>query len=96
MFIDGGDSVGLPLTALGPGALLSIAILLLLFGRLVTRRELDDIKEDRDKWRETAQELSGQVAELLEHSRTTDAFIRSLPHPLYGQRPPQHASEADL
>lgn len=61
---------------------------LLFTGRLVTRREADDIRHDRDEWRaahrisETARQvLSDQGQELLEHARTTDAFIRSLPHP---------------
>ena len=52
------------------------------------QRELDDISHDRSEWRaahrisEAARaEAVGQVHELLEHARTTDAFIRSLPHP---------------
>lgn len=51
-------------------------------------RELEDISHDRGEWRtahrisETARlEAVGQVHELLEHARTTDAFIRSLPTP---------------
>jgi hypothetical protein len=51
-------------------------------------RELEDIKHDRGEWRaahrisEAARaEAVGQVKELLEHARTTDAFIRALPHP---------------
>jgi hypothetical protein len=54
-------------------------------GRLATRREIDDIMHDRDEWRaahrisETARQvLSDQVDELLEHSRTTTAIVRSL------------------
>lgn len=51
-------------------------------------RELEDISHDRSEWRaahrisEAARaETVSQVQELLEHARTTDAFIRSLPHP---------------
>lgn len=51
-------------------------------------REIEDIAHDRGEWRtahrisETARaEAVGQVQELLEHARTTDAFIRSLPTP---------------
>lgn len=51
-------------------------------------REVEDIAHDRGEWRaahrisETARaEAVGQVQELLEHARTTDAFIRSLPTP---------------
>lgn len=57
-------------------------------GRLVPRRTYEDIIHDRDEWRaaqrisETARQVAAdQVDELLEHARTTDAFIRSLPHP---------------
>lgn len=51
-------------------------------------RVLEDIAHDRDEWRaahrisETARQVAAdQVAELLEHARTTDAFIRALPNP---------------
>jgi len=51
-------------------------------------REVADIAHDRDEWRaahrisETARQVAAdQVAELLEHARTTDKFIRSLPYP---------------
>jgi hypothetical protein len=51
-------------------------------------RQIEDIGHDRDEWRaahrisETARvEGNNQVGELLEHARTTDSFIRSLPHP---------------
>ena len=57
-------------------------------GRLFTRAQFDDVMHDRDEWRaahrisETARQVGqDQVAELLEHARTTDAFIRALPHP---------------
>lgn len=51
-------------------------------------RQIEDISHDRSEWR-TAHRISetaradgvGQVSELLEHARTTDAFIRSMPHP---------------
>lgn len=51
-------------------------------------REVADIVHDRNEWRaahrisETARQVAAdQVDELLEHARTTDAFIRALPHP---------------
>lgn len=51
-------------------------------------REMTDLQHDRNEWRtahrisETARQVAAdQVDELLEHARTTDAFIRSLPHP---------------
>ncbi len=64
-------------------------------GKLVPRSTLDDVVHDRDEWRashrisEAARvTASSQVAELLEHARTTDSFIRSLPHPLDRVEPP--------
>lgn len=60
----------------------------LVSGDLVPRATLDNITHDRDEWRashrisETARQVAAdQVDELLEHARTTDSFIRSLPHP---------------
>lgn len=86
---------GIPLGQVGAGGLVTAFVLAVLLGRLVPRRTLEDILRDRDEWRaahkisETAREVSEharaegqkQVTELLEHARTTDAFIRSLPHP---------------
>lgn len=58
-------------------------------------REIEDISHDRGEWRaahrisETARaDAASQVQELLEHARTTDSFIRSLPHPLYPEGKP--------
>lgn len=49
-------------------------------------REMTDLQHDRDEWRaahriseQARSELADQVGELLEHARTTDVFIRSLP-----------------
>jgi hypothetical protein len=79
---------GIPVGAYGPTALVGIAILLILTGKLVPRRTYDDVIHDRDEWRaahrisETARAVAAdQVEELLEHARTTDSFIRALPHP---------------
>ena len=81
-----GDLAGLPLGTLTPAGLLAVVILLIAVGRLVPRRTMDDVIEDRNQWRaahktseEARIELQQQVQELLEHSRTTDQFIRSIP-----------------
>lgn len=86
MFPPGGLSIAdVPISHLTPYGLVGITILLILTGRLIPRRTLDDALHDRDEWRaahrisETSRaEMAGQVDELLEHARTTDAFIRSL------------------
>lgn len=79
---------GLPVGQIGAGGLVTAFVLAVLLGRLVPRRTLEDILHDRDEWRaahrisEAARaEGQQQVNELLEHARTTDAFIRALPHP---------------
>jgi len=79
---------GLSAAQLGPTGLLAVLVLLILVGRLVPRRTMEDILHDRDEWRaahkiseDARAEGQKQVDELLEHARTTDQFIRSLPHP---------------
>lgn len=81
------DGLGsLPLGALTPAGLLGLLIILIALGKLVPRRTMDDIVEDRNQWREAHRtseearvELQQQVQELLEHSRATDAFLRAIP-----------------
>ena len=88
------EGIGIPVSTLTPAGLLAILILLIGVGRLVPRRTMEDIIHDRNEWRtahrlseQSRIELAGMVGELLEHARTTDAFIRSLPHP-HGATPP--------
>lgn len=47
------DLAGIPLGTLTPAAIVGATVLLVLLGRLVPRRVLDDVRADRDK-RETA------------------------------------------
>lgn len=77
---------GLPIGSLGAGGILTIVILLVLLGRLVPRRTLEDTIADRDQWREAHKtseeariELQQQVGELLELSRVTSTFIQAIP-----------------
>ena len=88
------------LSTLTPAGLLAVLILLIAVGRLVPRRTMEDVLHDRDEWRTAHQiseqsrtELSASVSELLEHARTTDAFIRSIPHP-YDHHPAAVLPEA--
>lgn len=83
--------VTIPWAQIGPSGLLTILVLLILLGRLVPRRTMEDVLHDRDEWRaahrisETARaEAARQVEELLEHAKTTDELLRALP--LAGQR----------
>jgi len=42
------ELAGIPLAALTPAALLSLVVLLVLTGRLVPRRTIDDLRADKD------------------------------------------------
>lgn len=73
---------GIPLSGLTSPALLGIAILMILSGRLYTKTAYDDKKEEADKWRlayeaeRTARQASdAQTAQLLELAKTTHAFM---------------------
>lgn len=66
--------------------LLALAFYFLMTGILVPRRSLEDVKEDRDAWREAhrlseeaRQELQSQNTTLLETTRTIEELIRALP-----------------
>jgi hypothetical protein len=92
---DLGAPGGIPIGQLTPAGLLFIIILLIASGRLVPRRTMEDVIHDRNEWR-TAHRISEQsraeqnemVKELLEHARTTDAFIRSI-QSVAQHRPPE-------
>lgn len=81
----GGTFSDIPIGTLTPAGLLAIVVLLIASGRLVPRRTMEDTIHDRNEWR-TAHRISEQsraeqsemIKELLEHARTTDAFIRSV------------------
>lgn len=54
-------------------------------GRLVTRREADDIRRDRDNWRaawstsELAREVSAsQTGELLQYAKVSEELLRGI------------------
>ena len=87
---DGFPLIGVP-GVVGVLFILLFPYLQMARGRLVPRSTLEDYMKDRDEWREAhrvseeARALdaqatvisSAQVSELLEHSRTADAFIRA-------------------
>lgn len=72
--------------------LLGLVVVLILFGGLVPRwsfrERLTAERERADEWKKTAEAkdetirlLSEHLAETIEHSRTTTAIVRSIPHP---------------
>lgn len=76
--------------ATGATGILALVVMLVLWGKLVPRQTLDDLRTDKDQqiqaWRdaydksEVARDLMrGQVDELLQLARTTTHVIESLP-----------------
>lgn len=55
---------GLPIGQFSAGALVGLVVLLILIGRLVPRQSLMDMREDRDKWRGTAEEWQRTAMQL--------------------------------
>lgn len=56
--------VGLPIGQFSAGALVALVVLLILVGRLVPRQSLLDMREDRDKWRQTAEDWQKAATQL--------------------------------
>lgn len=73
----------IPLGALlnGTGVITLLVALfwLLSTGRLVTRREADDIRADRDVWRSNALDQKGLLTQMLTTQETTNQLLRSIP-----------------
>lgn len=63
----------------GITGLLVLMFWLLATGRLVTRREADDIRADRDVWRSTCLEQKGLLSAVLTGQETTNRLLRALP-----------------
>lgn len=69
----------------GPAAMLVGLFWMLARGTLVTRREADGIRQDRDDWKsahatsETGRHVAeAQVTELLETARVNQAFVGAI------------------
>lgn len=55
---------GIPIGQFSAGALVALVVLLILVGRLVPRQSLLDMRDDRDKWRATAEEWQKTATQL--------------------------------
>lgn len=77
-------------TGSGLSGLVALAVLLIMGGKLIPKSTHDQAIADRDKQIEFLKSAlltevergrvrDGQVSELLEHARTTNAFIRAMP-----------------
>lgn len=76
---------GLPVVGLTSPALLGIAILLLLTGRIVPRATLRDKAAEADKWREAYEKerdarskSNSQTIELLETAKLTNRIVSAM------------------
>ena len=74
-----------PLVELTPAALLGVAILFLLMGKLVPKAIVDDKNREIDQWRDAYEKereartlADKQTAELLEVTRTTKQLIEAM------------------
>jgi len=79
---------GLPIaifTDAGPVALLSVAVWMIFTGRLVTKREVDDLRADRDLWRTAYIESQAQKHDLMETGKVARSLLRALPVPQTGE-----------
>lgn len=72
-----GDLVG----QAGLATIVLSGIWMIFTGRLVTRREADEIKAERDYWRAAFTEEQRQSTELLETAKTAQAALNALPKP---------------
>lgn len=76
---------GLPIGQFSAGALVALVVLLILIGRLVPRQSLLDMREDRDKWRATAEDwqktalqLGMSMEKLLAYAETTNHALTEI------------------
>lgn len=79
------------LNGIGVVALVLLFAWLLATGRIVTRREVDrieasrqrendDLRADRDVWRDNFLDQKGLVSQILVGQETTNRLLRAIPH----------------
>lgn len=85
---------GLSVTDLGATGIVVLVVLMILTGRLVTRKQLEDERTEKNYWRsahtvsEEARRMQAQqLTEVLEGLSATQAIIRALPLPPPQSRP---------
>lgn len=82
------ELAGLGVVQGGAAGLLALVVLLVLTGRLIPRRTYDDLREERDMWRQAFHESESarhlereQAGESLELGRTAVSVLKALPSP---------------
>lgn len=68
-----------PWSTLGPAGLLALAVLLVIRGDLIPRKQFDEMVADRDFWRELAQRKDVALDEMTEIARTSGRVLDALP-----------------
>lgn len=71
---------GLNFGVITPMAMLLLAMWLVLTGRIVPKQTMDDALDAAKLSEQARMELTQQVAELMEHAKTTNHLLRSLPN----------------
>lgn len=75
------DIGGVPVELLrdgGLGLLVAFAVWGIFTGRLIPRWAYNEVKQERDRWRQVAEEALKQNGQLLESSKTADATFKAL------------------
>lgn len=71
---------GIPIEGIGVAGLLVLLFIMLATGRLVTRREQQNVEKDRDAWRDLALDQKGLLTQLLVGQETANRLLAALPH----------------
>lgn len=73
-------------TQIGATGLVTLVVLLVLFGKLVPKARLDEVIKEKEDWKSAAIRKdeaialqAGQLDELMEVARTAEHLIRALP-----------------
>lgn len=59
-------------------ALIGWMVRKLFTGDIVTRREADELRDDRNRWRTSAETSSAQVTKMLEEEQTSTTVLRHI------------------
>lgn len=60
------------------GSLLGLTVVMILTGRLVPRRQHDEVRQERDQWRVVALKAIGHTGELLPAAQVASQAVRAL------------------
>ena len=70
-----------PFQSIGLGGIVTLVILLIIRGDIVTRKQHDEVRADRDDWKRIALELMDVNTKAVKAAETTTAVLDALPRP---------------